>query len=70
MYINIIMWDDLYWNYINVFVNEYIWEKKKGNKMLEVRRGWDGKKLLLFSLLIYREWKKKMLVYVIIRVNW
>lgn len=60
MYINIIMWDDLYWNYINVFVNEYIWEKKKGNKMLEVRRGWDGKKLLLFSLLIYREWKKNV----------
>lgn len=47
MYINIIMWDDLYWNYINVFVNEYIWEKKKGNKMLEVRRGWDGKKIVV-----------------------
>lgn len=44
--------------------------EKKGNKMLEVRRGWDGKKLLLFSLLIHREWKKKMLVHVTIRANW
>lgn len=43
--------------------------EKKGNKMLEVRRGWDGKKLLLFSLLIHREWKK-MLVHVTIRANW
>lgn len=34
--------------------------EKKGNKMLEVRRGWDGKKLLLFSLLIHREWKKNV----------
>lgn len=29
-----------------------------------------GKKLLLFSLLIHREWKKKMLVHVTIRANW
>lgn len=44
--------------------------KKKETKCQKLGEVEMGKKLLLFSLLIHREWKKKMLVHVTIRANW